>query len=152
MSEKKYVGNVEMYLALKIKGCDNHMTVAWLGRSVDPEIVYKDMKLAFDKLFNSEKDPFKITLYRYTHFGPNCDIPVYTCFIEDKEKEEVLFDLWKKYNVEQEHTKGLERPNWHVKSQGLEKTVDVGTSLEMDAIYIKEVGKNGGFVHYMQID
>ena len=146
----QFQGDQNLYLGLKLKGCEGHITVAWLGKSVDPDIVWKCAKKSFPTLFNTEKSRFEIMLFTYTHFGPNYDIPVYICIFNDTEKENILIDLWKKYNVEQEHTKGLQKPNWHVKSQALPKTADVGQSYEIDAIFIEEAGKNGKVIRWLQ--
>jgi len=151
-SKNKFQGGSNLFLALRLKGCEGHMTIAWLSNTVDPNLVYEDMKNAMPILFDSTENPFSITLFSYdAHFGPNEDIPVYICTIKDEKKKQIILDLWKKYNVEQEHTKGLKNPNLHVKSRGLPKTANVGQSYEVSAIFIEEVGKEGKVIHCIQI-
>lgn len=151
IAKETYQGKSDLYLALKLKNCGNHVTVAWLGKSVDPKDVLKDVEAVFQNLFDCGNSVFEILLFKYTHFGPNSDIPVYLCEVTDPERKKILLDLWKKYNVEQEHTKGLDKPNLHVKSQGLPQYADVGKSFEIDGIYVEEVGKNGRVLWCKQI-
>lgn len=128
----------EFTMGLRIKGttCNEHITVAYLGKitnkSLDP--IREDMY----SVAKTKPNP-KGKIHGEDNFGPDKNIPVFLINFDDENFENLLINLWKTYNVEQEHTKGLKIPNWHISKRSASK-LKKNDSFEVESLFVKELG------------
>ncbi len=122
------------YIGIKIIGSQtNHITIAFLGDYFN----LQDVEFYLEK--NTLPDEVRVKIRKIYYFGPKNDIPVWVLSFENKEKEIYFIDIWKKFNIEQEYTKKLERLNWHTKITSSSPDWKIGTFLELGQIYVKEI-------------
>jgi len=128
----------EYTMGLRIKGttCNEHITVAYLGKRTNESLfsIKEDMYL----VATTKSDP-KGKIYGEDNFGLDKNIPVFLVNFNDSEFEKQLISLWEKYNVEQEHTKGLEKPKWHISKKSASQ-LKKDDSFEVDRLFVKELG------------
>jgi hypothetical protein len=90
--------------------------------------------------------PLFVKIVAEANFGPKEDIPVWLVEFEDPIAANVFLIIWKRMNKEQEHTKGLTKPNWHIsKKKNPTFEWQVGSRVELDLLFAKEVGSEEFF-------
>jgi hypothetical protein len=114
-----------------------HITIAYLEHKTDDEL-----KVTIDginDLISGNEGEFPRFAYVTgpDNFGKNKDTPVYRCSIEGDEN---LLNIWKKFNIEQEATKGLKAPNYHVTIKPEHPKMKTGDKYITGDIFVKEVG------------
>ena len=117
-----------------------HMTIAFCDTN-KPEIT-QDIISQFSQLEKLDALVLKKDL-----LGENNDIPV-ILVAPEAEFAKVIFSLWKQFNVEQEHTKGLTAPNLHITIKENSPERKTGDLIKFDALFVKQVGKKDfDFIH-----
>lgn len=112
-----------------------HITLCFLGERNDIEI--EEIQMFLQSLKIHENRP-SIKIIGEDLFGPNKNMPVWLIQLTDKKYKEPIQKLFTKYNVEQEHTKGITFPNLHITKTANERHID--DILKLDSVYIKIVG------------
>jgi hypothetical protein len=125
-----------MGLRVKDTTCNEHITVAYLGKKTNEPLI----SIKEDMYSVATANPnTKGQIYGEDSFGPDKNIPVFLIKFNDQEFEKQLISLWEKYNVEQEHTKGLKKPNWHISKKTATK-LKKNDLFEVDRLFVKELG------------
>lgn len=110
-----------------LNSVSSHMTVAFLG-----ETPYDLIEEEVSSMPRTGK------ICGETLLGPKNDIPVWLVRLEQDDKAN-LNKVWKKYNVEQAHTRGLTEPLLHItKKENL--NFIPGDTVEFDCVEVKMVG------------
>jgi len=124
-------------LRVKDSDCNEHMTLAYCKNNrVLPSL---------ESFKNFKNLSAKVTGKGF--LGPNKDIPVWFVSFESEEREEIT-NFWRTYNVEQEHTKGLEKPNLHVTIKKESPERKIGDTIQFSSIFAKRVGKYDPYFHF----
>jgi hypothetical protein len=136
----------EYIMGLRIKGttCNEHITVTYLGKATNETLdsIREDM-FSVSKIKSNTKGQIR----GEDKFGPDKNIPVFLINFNDKEFENLLISLWKSYNVKQEHTKNLEKPNWHISKRSASK-LKKDDIFEVDRFFVKEIGHVGPCIYF----
>jgi len=116
-----------------------HITLAYLGiKNEDETNTFIEEITPFISK-NKGKFPKRAYVSGKDNFGPKNDQPVnLISFVKDK----CLHAIWKKYNKEQPHTKGLKKCNYHVLiKKDLHPEMEKNDYYVTGNIILKEVGK-----------
>ncbi len=125
----------EFTMGLRVSGSrhNEHMTIAYLGDVMNTFTIsdIKDLGKVQAKIIGD------------AWLGPEKNVHVW--LIELLNSEEAIFNLWKKYNVEQEHTKGLTKPLLHITIKEGAPERKVGDIIDFEFLFAKRVGKHNPY-------
>lgn len=119
-------------MGLKVDGSKDyeHVTIAYLDEN-KPDFKPEDFK-GLKKV--------RAEIFMDGWLGLNKDVNVW--HVNVLESYPFIFDLWKKYNVEEEVTKGLTVPVLHItKKKGAEER-KIGDILTLSTLFVKQTGRH----------
>jgi hypothetical protein len=109
-----------------------HMTLAFVSNCTEEKI--EELKRGMDEL--RQVLPLRVEYTESDMFGPQNDIPVMKCKIEDQQKLDALKDFYKRFA----DTADRQEQTFHVSKLKLDHEFEGKTGFTADTMFLKQVG------------